>query len=1073
MNSAFGDTDLTIIYCKLLRSAHVDHGKTTLADNLIEYNGIISERIAGTVRYLDSDPEEQRRGITMRSSAIGLKHTFKSLKNNDKSENFIIHLLDSPGHTDFSMEVSSSLLACDSCLLLLDAVEGMAPRTHQVLREAYMHRLVPVLVINKIDRLFTDLGLDPTESYLRLRTLLETVNAAASAMLRSATSLGEEKADETYGTCWNFDPAAGNVIFCSALFGWGFTVQAMARSLFRQNVLPLKPVVLKQVLFSDVKFVNNKVLKWKSGSNDEPMFAEHVLKPLWTIYQATSAAAVDHQNRNQKLILTDELAQSILQAIESGSTAQDAKLPSTLAELQQLQSAVAANSEELFLRALLRRYRPLAPTVLDTICEYCPSPERAVSTVRGTVLRLRELPLDTSISLEAWNKIQKCVSSCDATPLTPAVAHVCKFISTNRSQIRDPQFPDNGESTVLLGLARVLSGTLRTGESYHLFGPKYPASSTDVPLKRSVRLFLLMGSSFVAVPAVSAGHLCAVSNLEGVQFKTVTICNEYAGMPIMGFSGNHLRPLVKVSIEPENASDGDALERGLLKLALADAAIEVTSTARGEKLLAALGELHLEQSLIDLERVYCNREGIKFRVSDPIVDFGESTSWFEKETEETGFAAFFDDDTRPSLRQISIPPYNEEEGIALARNGRSRIFLTGRGAAISLRAVPLAPSVFEALQSYKLEKSFTLDSDTVRDILMLGRGLGIVGEQPTRDDDKLARETLNSMFNLLSVLDGNGSGLMETHGIMTGLSVKGVITKNGEVFTPCDLPHIEHSRAEAEENAYLKHESVDESRSKDTYDAIRDCIRSTRQQLECGSAHSSDTNEAAFNIWSRDMRKSTVAGFQMAVRSGWICEEPVRHVLVVIEGVEIALTLKDEFYGPSKPFSGGMVVSAVRTGIRSALISRPARLVEGVLQLTLHSSLAGLGSLYSVLSKRRGKVTEDTMVDGTDLLLITASIPQAESFGLASELFQKTSGEVTAPELIFSHWDLLDEDPFWIPTSQEEREDFGELERSGDSSTGMGNIALKYIRQVRQRKGLMVDSSRTVVAAEKQRTRKR
>jgi ribosome assembly protein 1 len=132
-----------------------------------------------------------------------------------------------------------------------------------------------------------------------------------------------------------------------------------------------------------------------------------------------------------------------------------------------------------------------------------------------------------------------------------------------------------------------------------------------------------------------------------------------------------------------------------------------------------------------------------------------------------------------------------------------------------------------------------------------------------------------------------------------------------------------------------------------------------------------------------------------------------------------------------------------------------------------------LGALYNVLSKRRGKVLDDSMVDGTDLLMITASIPQAEAFGLAPELFGKTSGQVTAPEMVFSHWERLDADPFWIPTSLEEREDFGELQNSGDSSTGIDNTALTYIRKVRQRKGLVVDSTRTVSGADKQRTLKR
>jgi len=135
--------------------------------------------------------------------------------------------------------------------------------------------------------------------------------------------------------------------------------------------------------------------------------------------------------------------------------------------------------------------------------------------------------------------------------------------------------------------------------------------------------------------------------------------------------------------------------------------------------------------------------------------------------------------------------------------------------------------------------------------------------------------------------------------------------------------------------------------------------------------------------------------------------------------------------------------------------------------------LEALGSLYSVLSRRRGKVLNDSMVDGTDLLEISAALPHAESFGLAPELFRQSSGQVTAPELVFSHWERLDEDPFWVPTSLEEREDFGENLQNGDISTGMSNIALNYIRKVRARKGLVVDSVRTVEAAEKQRTMKR
>eukprot|EP00816_Leptocylindrus_hargravesii_P002030 CAMPEP_0196816310 /NCGR_PEP_ID=MMETSP1362-20130617/54604_1 /TAXON_ID=163516 /ORGANISM="Leptocylindrus danicus, Strain CCMP1856" /LENGTH=116 /DNA_ID=CAMNT_0042193581 /DNA_START=63 /DNA_END=413 /DNA_ORIENTATION=+ len=111
------------------------------------------------------------------------------------------------------------------------------------------------------------------------------------------------------------------------------------------------------------------------------------------------------------------------------------------------------------------------------------------------------------------------------------------------------------------------------------------------------------------------------------------------------------------------------------------------------------------------------------------------------------------------------------------------------------------------------------------------------------------------------------------------------------------------------------------------------------------------------------------------------------------------------------------------------------------------------------------------MVDGTDLLLIEALLPQAEAFGLTQELLLKSSGEVTAPEMVFSHYEVLDEDPFWIPSSLEEREDYGEIIASGDASTGVvKHKALAYLRKTRRRKGLIVDEDKLVKDGEKQRT---
>jgi ribosome assembly protein 1 len=196
---------------------------------------------------------------------------------------------------------------------------------------------------------------------------------------------------------------------------------------------------------------------------------------------------------------------------------------------------------------------------------------------------------------EEFQQIQQAVKICDTADNAPTVAHICKFMATDRAQIRDPHLEDTESSTIIMGLARVLSGRLRTDNEYYVMGPKHKSDS-EAP-KRRIRLYLLMGSTLVLVNEVPAGHLCAIQNLEDVQLKTATLCDRpHGGMPIQGFDRG-IRPLVKVNVESVDAADTNVLERGLVKLSLADAAVEVTATAKGERILACLGELTVEKRL--------------------------------------------------------------------------------------------------------------------------------------------------------------------------------------------------------------------------------------------------------------------------------------------------------------------------------------------------------------------------------------------------------------------------------------------------------------------------------------------
>jgi ribosome assembly protein 1 len=987
--------------------AHVDHGKTTLADNLIESNGIISERHAGTLRYLDSTEEEQRRGITMRASAIGLRHRYtpsnagaakkqqeqqqqqqeggSSSSSSSSSSPIIVHLLDSPGHTDFSTEVSSSLQCCDGCLLVVDAVEGMCARTHQVVREAHSHQLVPILIINKVDRLCTDLCLTPTEAYIRLRSLIESVNAACAAMLVSKRAKRREdervlnkksgllsKGDSNN---WTFDAQRGNVVFASALFGWGFTVPSLARSLFRNKILPIKPIMLKQYLFGDFYFKQQssnssnsntdgstgKMMKLKvtvENQNQLPLFAEYGLQPLWEIYEGVAAAAAycglgsnifsdgripattTFNNRSKGKIeikATTPGMDQVLQAMQAGSTmpesATSAADITSLDNLQQVMTRTGSStSEEAVLRSLLRRYRPLGDIVLNSVYEICPSPIQAAEDVRPRALAImdskesdddrkndddeeKEKELvgcaDENNHEEEFTRIKVAIRSCDVSNDAPAVAYVCKFMAADRSQIRDPgridDENDETSSTVILGLARVLSGRLKTSSTYHVMGPKHKFNDPNIIRSRPIRLFLLMGSSFVLVDEVPAGHLCAIQNLEDVQYKTATISDSPYGMPLLGFADMIQRPLVKVNVEAIDPADTYTLERGLVKLSLADAAVEVTATAKGERIVACLGELHLEQSILDLQNIYCDKKGVQLRISEPIVEFGETTAWFDDN--ELDFEGFLSESRKqvPPLRQLTIPPYNEEEGIEFSQRGRARSIVSGRVGAVSMRVVPLDPMIYEAL------KGGDVDEDCSDAINKLGRALGF-------PKDQNAESILKALADTVISVDDSGNAIVASSALESGTTVAGVISEKDEIYVPNKLELGASAQSLEEDNG----ESKNDVCGLLEYEMVQREIRDNGFLLNDAEKRKiTSVDTAALEIWRSQMKGSLIAGFQMAMRAGPICEEPVRSVLVILEGLEVALKedkRSENEFKTASPLSGGMMAAALRIGIRSALL---------------------------------------------------------------------------------------------------------------------------------------------------------
>ena len=239
--------------------AHVDHGKTTLSDSLLAAAGIISEQTAGQKLFLDSWDLEQKRQMTVFASNISLTHTLGG-------KDYLINLIDTPGHIDFSGAVTRSLRAVDGALVVVDAVEGPMTQTETVLMQALRERVKPILFINKVDRLIKEIKLTPDEIQRKFAKIIARVN-----------TLIEKYAPADRKKEWQVKVEDGRVAFGSALHKWGLNVPHMK---------------MKNISFKDIidaytgapEDVGRKVdALSKKAPLYEPvldMFCEHVPNPL-------------------------------------------------------------------------------------------------------------------------------------------------------------------------------------------------------------------------------------------------------------------------------------------------------------------------------------------------------------------------------------------------------------------------------------------------------------------------------------------------------------------------------------------------------------------------------------------------------------------------------------------------------------------------------------------------------------------------------------------------------------------------------------------------------------------------
>jgi len=451
--------------------AHVDHGKSTLTDSLISHAGIIAVAAAGDTRFMDTREDEQERTITIKSTGVSLYFELEkeevlsaesreatSAEKKDHSP-FLINLIDSPGHVDFSSEVTAALRVTDGALVVVDCVEGVCVQTETVLRQAIAERIRPVLWVNKLDRVFLELQMDLEECYQTFARAIESVNVIIATYL-----------DELLGDVTVY-PEKGTVGFGSGLHGWGFTIKKFAKMYSAKFGIPVDKLMGK--LWGD-SFFDAERKKWVVNQYDENnkklerAFCQFVLRPIHSLFDAII---------NQKTDIYTNM-------------------------LTKLGVEIPKDAKELVGKPLLKRvmqtWLPAAEALLQMIVNYLPSP---VVAQKYRVENLYGGPMDDAGA--------QAIRNCD--PNGPVMMYVSKMVPTSEKG----RFYAFGR--VFAGVIATGQTVRIQGPDYT------PGKKNDLYIKKIQRTVLMMGRYVEQLPDCPSGNTIGLVGVDTYLLKSGTI----------------------------------------------------------------------------------------------------------------------------------------------------------------------------------------------------------------------------------------------------------------------------------------------------------------------------------------------------------------------------------------------------------------------------------------------------------------------------------------------------------------------------------------------------------------------
>ncbi|KAG0554384.1 hypothetical protein KC19_12G087300 [Ceratodon purpureus] len=525
--------------------AHVDHGKSTLTDSLVAAAGIIAQEVAGDMRMTDTRADEAERGITIKSTGISLYYemsdeAMKDYHGQKDGNDYLINLVDSPGHVDFSSEVTAALRITDGALVVVDCVEGVCVQTETVLRQALGERIKPVLVVNKLDRLFLELQLDGEEAYQTVQRVIESANVVMATY--EDPLLGDVQVS----------PEMGNVAFAAGLHGWAFTLTSFARMWARKYKVDEKKMMKK--LWGE-NFFDSATGKWSTKSNGSATcrrgFVHFVYNP---IKEMISSAMSSETDQVMRLLSKYNCAVKSNELLELGGKA--------------------------LMKKVMQAWLPASSALLEMMIFHLPSPATAQ---KYRVENLYEGPMD--------DQYANAIRNCD--PEGPLMLYVSKMIPASEKG-RFLAFGRVFSGKVSTGMkVRIMGPNYVPGQKTDLYTKS---------VQRTVLWMGRKLESVEDVPCGNTVAMVGLDNVI-TKNATVTNEREFDAHTIraMKFS---VSPVVRVAVQTKLPADLPKLVEGLKRMAKSDPMVVYSHTETGEYVIAGAGELHLEVCLNDLVNDY-------------------------------------------------------------------------------------------------------------------------------------------------------------------------------------------------------------------------------------------------------------------------------------------------------------------------------------------------------------------------------------------------------------------------------------------------------------------------------------